>query len=774
MVCKLLATLSDTLLAGSRMTFSPGRRNKFSILLIVIALFLLYFSLESYGQKSGSMPHTIHVVSFENFTDVQAMLNSLKEKGIIGNFNVYEIKQSGSFENKGVFDVLPDAKAHQDQNLPISANEGKMEASLYDNAMSDFESGKHEDALEKFKRVTGQNLLEADQKEAALRHVADCYYFLGKRGDKHNFFSAIEQYKDVIQKYPDSKKKNALALYRTAVSYERLKLYYEAIRELKRLYLRYPDSDHIPDVLNIMGRLYCRTKKFEKAIDNYRKYLRRFRDGKYVKDACFYIGDCYSLMGRFKDADRWYKRSLKKWPVLEDLPEEALMKLGSHYFRAGKYNHAPEVFFVYVNLYPEGEYSRQVLYKLALSFVKMDELILGLKTLSLVMERYPESIEAKESAVVMANIGVKDPGIRLPQHILCGMDYYRNPVETCDRMMKEFSEPAKREELLFLKGCALLKRERYREAFDTSYTNRYRYGKYRKAGERNLILSANHLVDQYFSKGDYVAVSDIYFKMKEGSLFEGGDFNMLFKTGISLKNIGLLNSASKVFKEMADVHTKSREKKRILLAMAEVDYKRGFYEDAGKRATGLLKNPSRKDKTVLISAKKLMGDICYKKGLFKEAAGFYSKVLDSGENIEGIGAVYKKYGDSLKETGSSSSALINYEKAIRHCSEDNKKNCTAVVAGSYEALGDCFFEEGDYRKSILMYNRSLASQPEASLGLWPLYYIGRGHLNLGSEAAADQTFNSLKEKSQDEFWTGIVDYFIDDKNWSRKYSEYLK
>jgi tetratricopeptide (TPR) repeat protein len=99
--------------------------------------------------------------------------------------------------------------------------------------------------------------------------------------------------------------------------------------------------------------------------------------------------------------------------------------------------------------------------------------------------------------------------------------------------------------------------------------------------------------------------------------------------------------------------------------------------------------------------------------------------------------------------------------------------CKPIIAGSYEGIGDCFFETGKYRKGISMYQQSLAYVPEDEQNLWTLYKIGCGYMKLHDDISADMAFKSLAEKSRGEFWTRVVDYYREDRTWSEKYSDYL-
>ncbi|MEA3417354.1 MAG: tetratricopeptide repeat protein [Thermodesulfobacteriota bacterium] len=644
----------------------------------------------------------------------------------------------------------------------------------YDSPMSDFTSGRYEEALSKF-----NDIIKTEKNEAAMMRIADCYYFLGKKGNKQHVSEAIDQYRDIIRYYPGTKKENARAIYRIAESYSRLNFHYEALTEFKNLCSKYPESDYMPESLYMTGKMYYKTRKFSKAIKKFKEYIKRFPDGKRVRDAYFGAGNCYSQMCQFNDADIWYGSALKKWPALEDIPEDTLLKLGSRYFKTGKYDNALGFFFVYLNLFPDGKHCRDTLYKIARCFEAMGQLRSALKALSLVVERYPGSREALDSAFIMANIGVEDPEIKLPLYILPGVDYYGAPIKTYEKMAGKFFDLDMEEELIFRKGEALIKKKKYREAFDNYnfLLNEFPYGKHRKAGERKLALSAGCLIDDLYSTKDYIAVSDVYFNSDKETLLKNGNFDMLFKIASSLKKIGLLDHAAGFFGEIIGVFGKDKRVSRLLLEMAKIDYERGRYEDAKKRLKGLHGNHMGGDKGIAIAAVNLFGDISYKDGLLKEAAGFYSKVLGSevrGQRSE----ICKKYADSLREMGMYSSALINYKRVLKNCDSGAQKHLAPVIMDSYEGMGDCLYNKGKYQQAIPMYERSLMnsgeSASEGEQNMWALFNIGRGYANLGNKPMADKFFSLLKGDTGGEFWPRVVDYYTANKNWTDKYGAYIR
>jgi len=687
---------------------------------------------------------------------ISSVPGSTEEKGPVPPHRTGE----GASPHEGMTATAPSATP------PTSPDRG-----LYDSALKDFTAGRYEDALQKF----GEGI-KTERGEVALRRMADCYYFLGEKGDKGHLSKAVDRYRDILRTYPGLNEENVQATYRLAESYRRLGLHYEALVGFKKIYANYPESGYTPESLYMMGALSYETRRFAEAIDLFKEYIQRFPEGSHVRDAYFGVGDCYSRMRQFNDADVWYDNALKKWPALEDIPEDALRKLGAHRFQTGRYDDALRVLFAYLNLFPDGDRSRDALYAIARSFEKTGRMCPALKTFSLVIERYPGSREAKKSALIMANIGVDEPGIPVPADIFAGMGGYKDPIEAYRAMEGTLSDPAMEEEVIFRKGTALTKRKRYREAFEAGrfLLASFPRGLHREAGEKNLMVAASHLIDEHYARKDYLSVVDLYFALDRDGLFKSGDFDMLSQIGKSLKEMSLLDHAAGFFEAMLGVFGEDARGRSLSLDMAEIDYARGRYGDAKRRLQALMEERSGVDTELAAAARSLMGNISYKEGSYPEAASFYSAVLGSGTAPDGGTAVRERYADVLREMGMYSAALVNYRRALKEC-DDSERQCPVPVAlNSYEGLGDCLYRKGKYEEAIRMYQQSLDGIPEGRRSRWTMANIERGYAKLGKRPALGESSASLQGEGGDEFWSRVVDYYRADEYWTERYGPYIQ
>ena len=641
-----------------------------------------------------------------------------------------------------------------------------------DSAMRDFIAQRYEDALPKFEKLAATG-----NRENALRRMADCYYFLGRKGNKQYLLKSIDLYRKNIKQNPDALRENAQARYRLADGYRHLNFFYEALAEFDNLCLQHPESIYAPDALFMTGKMNYRIQRFDRALEKFKVYIKKYPDGRYDKAVYLAVADCYSRLHQFDDANFWYANALKKLPGLENIPEESLSQLGATYYFTRKYDDALAVFMVYLNLFPEGRAYKDTLVKMARIFEKKGQLPMALNLLSLILERYPDTREARQSALLMADIGLDNPTLELPRAIFTGKQYYHDPISTYEEMAKENIDPGMAEELAFRKGTAQLKKGQYRQALDTCrlLLDRFPTGDHRKAVTENYLSSAGHLLDELYAKKDPIAVVQFYFNANEEILLNAGDFDMLSKIALCLKKTGLNEQAIAVFKKIYERFPTADRINEVRLAEAHIDYDMGRHEKAREILKTLLTKSSGPDKKTVETARRLMGDICFNEQAFKEASGYYLETMAAGETTANdMAAVRKKYADALKEMGRYAEALANYQIVLKNGADDSHKYPDAVMMDSYEGAGDCLYACKSIQAAISMYEKAMQYKPlEAGRQKFMLFKIGRCYARIDDTAMAEKAFGPLKEDTDDDFWSTLADNYLTHKNWTEKYGKYL-
>ncbi|MBN2254678.1 MAG: tetratricopeptide repeat protein [Deltaproteobacteria bacterium] len=739
------------------------------------------------------MWYRVFACASDNRDDAETCGTRLKSRGMIDGYAVLEIEEAAVPEKnlaapemsvtavnqgspkKEVAVPLPEPET-SDKQITANVAEKKQSADpITREADGDFESGRYESALDRYRSVLQRKDLSPRLKETVETSIADCYFHMGIKGDEQALFKAMEHYRGVITAYGDNSENDAVARLRLAQCYEHLSMNYEAIAELRNLRAKHPDSSSQREATRLLGIIYFKQKSYREAAEEFERYVKRYPGTSDMKELYFTIGDCYSRMNEFSTADRWYREALKRWPDPESMSRNDLMRLGDHYFRAGHYEQAIETLYVLLNLYPDHEETARVMVSIGRSYMGKGDVSTGLKMLGLVIERYPRTDQAHESAIAMANTGISVPGIILPHHIFSGMASYDQPLKTYDVAAAQSFDESDKEEIIFRKSRAMEAKDRYEEAFNgyVDLLKRFPTGRKTKESRERLNAVGKILVERSYEKKDYLSVADLYSRSRRNGLFEYGDFSLFSKIGESLKKIGLLADAQTVFGEMEGMNLSNPERANIILAMAEIAFDSRQYDEAARRAQTVLDDSKLFGRPHLQKAREIMGDISYRKKMYDDAARFYSSVIDAGVTDGGIHRLYKKYADVLKDRGFYPSAIVNYTRAL-----NGGKTVTgdkgSIFAGSHAGLAECYFHEGRYGKSVDMYTKALAEDAGEADSIWNLYWLGRGHMNCGNGADAEHIFTSLREKQQNEFWAALTDYGLDAKFWSDLYHRYGK
>ena len=645
----------------------------------------------------------------------------------------------------------------------------------FGSAIADYNAGHYEEALAKLQDANKPNL-DPTSKERVLRYMADCNYFIGMRGNNRNLLNAVDGYKELMQKYPNAQDENVEALYRLAKSYVQLKFFYEAKREFQKLSTQYPNSPRQHEALFMAGDMAYRTRNYSEAVTRFKEYLSHFPQGEYAQKVYFGIGDSFSQMQQSDQAELWYVEAQRRW-TLDTISRDSILNLGYHYFRSRKYPDAVRVFFLFVNLYPDDDVTREALFSIARSFMEIDQHAISVKMFSLLIDRYPDSREARESAVIMANIGVKAPGLKIPD--IPGIQNYRDPLKVYNAMLVQAGMGEMTEGLLFQKGYALWKYGRYEEAFESfsSMVRLFPQGRYKDEGVKNLILNINQLVEKYGSQGDYLAVARIFVKTPIEILMRDEDRRVLFSVGDALRRIGLLFDAKKVFESLLKSPPAGTDTNSVLFALADIENKRGRYDEAERILQEIIVPKSRPNRKLLAGIQALRGDIYARKGLYSKAVSAYSEALSSGEELDDMAVLYRNYGHALKETNACSSAVVSYDKAVALYLKAGKGPpfyAEDVLITSYQGMGECYQRENKHQEAAMMYKKSIVGPPERRESLWAMYDMGRSYVNSNNQEMANKVFQDLKSKGGEEFWSNVIDYTVKEKAWTEKYAKYLR
>lgn len=526
------------------------------------------------------------------------------------------------------------------------------------------------------------------------------------------------------------------------------------------------------EALYAAGVEHYRKGRYSKAIDSFQSYIQQFAGGPRSKACFFWIAECHSQMQDPKKADEAFREALKRWPDDRDVPRETLVSLGFHQFRTGNYDGVVGTFSYYVNIYPDDPFRKEMLYLIARSLTEMQQYEPALKVFSSVIEKYPDTKEATESAIIMANIGVRSPGIKLPEH-LAGTVYYRDPAAAYDLVLaKNPPSLEMTERILFQKALGLYQKKLYREAFLASLVQLKRFpnGRCKDAGLANLRAITERLVDEDYQKGDYLRVADTYLTAYEGAWVRTIDPATGRRIAESLRQVGLYREARKVAEHLLATEKDGRSRSALLVLMADVNLRERQYDEAEKIVAELAKQASPLSRDERLALHRIQGDLYLRRGLWAKAASAYAEVPADG--AADAAALHRNYGVALRFSDACATALQQFQLAIRQ-SENNKSDQGRILQDSLAGVGDCYLKSRKYPEAVTAYRQAVESAQSGAQNPWTLYSLGKGYVEMKNLPEANRVFSELKVRTGDDFWNKAIDYTLSDAAWTEKYRKYL-
>ncbi len=645
---------------------------------------------------------------------------------------------------------------------------------LYDKALGEMKQKNYAAALAAFKEFIAREDTRNDWGERSLRHMADCHYYLGEKGSKEHLLFAVEFYKNTLQSFPDPKKENAATYYRLARTYDYLKLYPEAIKNFEYLISKYSNSSYALEAVYRIGDMHYKLGKHDKAIEKLIAYLIKNRGGDYAKQASYLIADCYYKTKQSANAEVWFRDAQKKWSDLIDIPKEVVMDFGMHKYSMRRYDEAINIFSFYANMYSQDEKLKEVLMLLANSYKAAGQISAALTILNLIIDKYPESKEANESIMLMASLGLDNPGVKVVSS-LKNIHYYKQPIDAFDTILMKSSTGEIAELATLKKADALQKKLHNKKAADVylEFINMYPSSKMVDEAKTGFKKASAGLIDDYFAKKDYLAVAYIYFKAYKSVPVQPDEYKQLSKIALSLKELGLTEDYLNLLKDYRKVGKDEQILNRVMLDIAEGQMVQAKYDEAQKTLDELISRPSVKNSGLMTAIRKNQAVISYRKGLYDKAIVNYDAVVRSGQNIQDPAQTYWQYASSLNQQKESSLALQNYLIAVKYFNQDKQPDANQGAA--YNEIGDLYFKTKNFKNGLEMYNSALSKSNDPELKFWSQFYIGKSYLKMDKNADAEKTFTEIKTQSgPDGFWTKVVDYYVEDQKWWEKYGERLK
>lgn len=526
------------------------------------------------------------------------------------------------------------AKKERTQKVIKEIDEPSSGYPLYDKALGEMKQKNYAKAVATLKEFVEREDTKNEWGEKALRHMADCHYYLGEKGSMEHLLYAVEFYKNTLQSFPDPKKENAVTYYRLARTYDYLKLPSESLKNYESLISKYSNSAYAAEAVFRIGELHYKAEKYSQAIQKLVDYLIKNRGGDYARQAFYLIADCYYKTKQSANAEVWFRDAQKKWPDLSDIPKEVVMDLGVHKNSLRRYDDAISIFSFYANMYPQDDKLKEVLMLLANSYKAADQISGALTILNLIIDKYPESNEAVESVMMMASLGVEKPGVKVVLS-LNNVNYYKQPIDAYDTILMKHPTGEVAELATLKKADALQKLHRNKKAADVylDFLNMYPSNKLTDEARKGFKKASTGLIDDYYDKKDYLTVAYIYFKAYKAVPMQSDEYEQVNKIALSLKEVGLTDDYLNLLKDYKKVGKDEQILNRVILDIAVGQIAQAKYDEAQKTLEELISRASVKDSGLIAEIRKNQAVISNQKGLDDKAIASYDDVVRSGQNI---------------------------------------------------------------------------------------------------------------------------------------------
>jgi len=217
--------------------------------------------------------------------------------------------------------------------------------------------------------------------EDALKRAIDC---LGKKNDslefaegylsfkKGEFQKAIEKFKSVLAKYPDTKWKPdicywlAEALFRIG-DYSDARSYYEKSISLLGLSRAVTSEDIMVNAYYGLAWTDIKLGRFEEAIQSF-ETISKLSQEEYAKlGALVNVGDVLMSMGSYEEAIKHFNKLLTEYPD-SYYSDYILLQIGIAYMKLKKYDQGILYFKDAIKAYPSSRYITDLKYNLALAY----------------------------------------------------------------------------------------------------------------------------------------------------------------------------------------------------------------------------------------------------------------------------------------------------------------------------------------------------------------------------------------------------------------------
>jgi tetratricopeptide (TPR) repeat protein len=339
--------------------------------------------------------------------------------------------------------------------------------------------------------------------------------------------------------------------------------YRKAVEQYKLVLKKYPQTDLRPVIYSSLGDAYYNVRNYTQAVFYYKRLLDNYPKTEYVLDAVNGIQYAYIAAGNPDKAAKIIDEYVIRNPYSK-YGEKIFIKKGEIYYGAGRYDKAILAYKEFIATYPSSLLVPEAYYWIGKSALNLNRTEEARYYFEYVVNEYANSASAISAALELGKI-------------YSNRNEYAKAVEIYDKVYSSTEATEKKAELLYRKGLALIELGKIEDVYKTFNELTTEYPETIFAVKGRLELAAFEL-----ARGNYKAAEDIFsFVGKERSDDTGAQAQYMYGETLYLQK--KYSEAISAFVRVVNVFDKYPEwKVKAKLRIGDCYAKLGNYGKAKK------------------------------------------------------------------------------------------------------------------------------------------------------------------------------------------------
>ncbi len=216
-----------------------------------------------------------------------------------------------------------------------------------------------------------KNVPEAVKKKAVRRMSESIFMHAQALADSGNHLAAAKEYRRVVKEVPNAKFAD-LSLYQSAVEYDKVSEYNQAVEAYQYLIDHFPSSKYYLDAMNNLALDYGELKEYKYAANTYEKLWKVTPDSAKAQDA-LYNASFFSVKAKdWRNAIRINKQYVETYPKSSDA-ENMFYNMAEYYLKLDDLDQANRIWDEFGMKYPDSPRGVETFYKRGEYFMNKGE-----------------------------------------------------------------------------------------------------------------------------------------------------------------------------------------------------------------------------------------------------------------------------------------------------------------------------------------------------------------------------------------------------------------